>query len=175
MNKEFTITIILFIIIIIFIFFLTSPSSQFINRSVWHSPRRIIDFNLDGKGTSQQIIDIYSLSHTTHGIIFYFLFKFMNINPIIGFIIAIIIEFIWEIFENTTYIINKYRKNKAYKNYKGDSIVNVIGDLIFMVLGYYLSYNSEKYAIIYLIITEICLIPLNASFLILSLGSLINN
>ena len=44
-----------------------------------------------------------------------------------------------------------------------------------MILGYYLSYNSEKYVIIYLIVSEICLIPLNASFLILSLGSLINN
>jgi len=173
MKIEFNVTIISLIVIIIVIYLLTI--SKFMNRPLWHNPRRVIDFKLDGKETSQQVMDIYSLSHITHGIIFYFIFKLIKINLTTGFIISIILELIWEIFENTPYIINKYRKNKAYENYKGDSIVNMVGDLFFMILGYYLSFNSEKYAIIYLVVTEICLIPINASFLTLSIGSLMNS
>jgi hypothetical protein len=174
MHTEFKISILSLIVIIIVIYLMSSPTSEFMSRPVWHDPRRIIDFKLDGKGTSQQIMDIYSLSHITHGIILYFILKMVKINPTTGFIIAIIIESIWEIYENTPYIINKYRENKAYENYKGDSIVNMLGDLMSMMMGYYLSYNSKKYAIIYVILTEICLIPINANLLHLSFGSLMN-
>ena len=41
------------------------------------------------------------------------------------------------------------------------------------ILGYYLSYKSEKIAILYMIISEIILIPFKANFLYLSFGSLI--
>ena len=48
-------------------------------RPLWHDPKKIINFELDGKGTSQQILDIYSFSHITHGILFYFLIKHLNL------------------------------------------------------------------------------------------------
>ena len=120
MHGEFKFSIFMLIILIIILYLTTSPTSEFMSRPIWHDPQRIIDFKLDGKGTSQQIMDIYSLSHITHGIILYFIFKMVKINPTTGFIIAIILESMWEIYENTPYIINKYRENKAYENYKGD-------------------------------------------------------
>ena len=146
---------------------------EIFGRPLWHHPKKLINFELDGKGTSQQIFDIYSFSHITHGILFYFLLKYLNYNTINGLYITIILEILWEIFENTPYIINKYRQKKAFKNYKGDSIVNMIGDTIFTILGYYLSYKSEKIAILYMIISEIILMPFKANFLYLSFGSLI--
>ena len=79
----------------------------------------------------------------------------------------------WEIFENTPYIINKYRKRPEYENYEGDSIVNMIGDLACMIIGFYLSFKNKNVAIIYLVITELVLMPFGANFLHLSLGSLI--
>ena len=142
-------------------------------RPLWHNPKKLINFELDGKGTSQQIFDIYSFSHITHGILFYFLLKYLNYNTINGLYITIILEILWEIFENTPYIINKYRQKKAFKNYKGDSIVNMVGDTIFTILGYYLCYKSEKFAILYMFFSEIILIPFKANFLYLSFGSLI--
>ena len=142
-------------------------------RPLWHNPKKLINFELDGKGTSLLIFDIYSFCHITHGILFYFLLKYLNYNTVNGLYITIILEILWEIFENTPYIINKYRQKKAFKNYKGDSIVNMIGDTIFTILGYYLSYKSEKIAILYMIISEIILIPFKANFLYLSFGSLI--
>ena len=146
---------------------------EIFGRPLWHHPKKLINFELDGKGTSQQIFDIYSFSHITHGILFYFLLKYLNYNTINGLYITIILEILWEIFENTPYIINKYRQKKAFKNYKGDSVVNMVGDTILTILGYYLCYKSEKFAILYMFFSEIILMPFKANFLYLSFGSLI--
>jgi len=162
---------------LLILYFIPIENQKIFTRPIWHQPKKNIDFELDGKGTSQQFIDIYSLSHITHGILFYFLIQKTNI-PFFqknGLYIAILLELIWEIFENTPYIINKYRKKEEYKEYKGDSIVNIIGDTLCMILGYYLAHKSSKYALLYLLISEILLIPFKANFLHLSFGSLLEN
>ena len=140
-------------------------------RPVWHNPRKLISFALDGKDSSKQIFDIYSFSHATHGILFYFLFKYLKIKPLTGLYLFIMLEFLWEIFENTEYIIKKYRK--TYKQYEGDSIVNIIGDVIFTTIGYMLAWKKPTFSIIYLILSEIVLIPYKANFMHLSIGSLL--
>jgi len=139
-------------------------------RPIWHNPPKLISFALEGEDSSKQMFDIYSFSHATHGILFFFLFQYLNIKPIPGLYLAIFFEFLWEIFENTEYIIKKYRK--TYKQYEGDSIVNIIGDIIFTVLGYILASKNPKISIIYLILSEMLLIPYKANFLYLSIGSL---
>lgn len=169
----------LILLFLIFLYLLPYHISnrKILTRPIWHQPKKLIDFELDGSQTSQQVLDIYSLSHITHGILFYFLIQKTNI-PFFkknGLYIAIVLELIWEIFENTPYIINKYRKKEEYKEYKGDSIVNIIGDTLFMIFGYYLAHKSYKYALLYLIISEIVLIPFKANFLHLSFGSLLKN
>ena len=40
---------------------------------------------------------------------------------------SVVLELLWEILENSPFIVNRYRKNKEYANYTGDSIVNIIG------------------------------------------------
>ena len=141
-------------------------------RPLWNNPPKLISFELDGGDSSRQIFDIYSFSHATHGILFFFIFQYFKIRPILGLFLAIILEFLWEIFENTDYIIKKYRK--TYEKYEGDSIANIIGDIIFTIMGYIFALNYSKIAIIYLILSEIVLIPYKANFLHLSIGSLIN-
>ena len=162
-----------FFLLLLIICLITPSNLKLMCRPLWHAPKKIINFELDGKGTSQQILDIYSFSHITHGILFYFLIKYLNYNIKSGLGITIILETLWEIFENTPFIINKYRQKKAYKNYKGDSIVNMIGDIIFTIVGYYFAYKSPKLSLIYLVVSEILLTPLKANFLYLSFGSLI--
>ena len=164
-----------FFLLLLIIYLITPSNLKLMGRPLWHIPKKNINYKLDGKGTSQQILDIYSFSHITHGILFYFFIKYLNYNIINGLWIVMILETLWEIFENTPFIINKYRKKKAYKNYKGDSIVNMIGDLIFTILGYYLCYKSPRMAVIYLVVSEILLTPLKANFLYLSFGSLIKS
>jgi hypothetical protein len=162
------------IVIIIFILYLfPNKNSKLYGKPIWHKPKKIIDFKLDGKGTSQQLIDIYSLSHISHGIIFYFILQKINTRLISKFTIALLVELAWEIFENTPYVINKYRENEEYKDYHGDSIINIIGDIIFMSLGYYLAFMNKDISIYYLIISEIILYFFNANLLHLSFGSLL--
>ena len=71
--------------------------------------------------SSKELIDIYSFSHISHGILFYFIFQYFEINFLKGLYLTIILEFLWEIVENTDYIIKKYRK-KYDRDYDGDSI-----------------------------------------------------
>jgi hypothetical protein len=123
------------------------------------------------KNNSLQFIDIYSFSHISHGIIFYYIFHYIQIDILSGLYLTIILEFLWEMFENTDYIINKYRKN--YKNYHGDSNINIFGDIINTIIGYLFAYNLPYTSIIYLILSELLLIPYKASLFQLSVGGLI--
>ena len=177
MKQELLRSLSFFFILLLIICSITPSNFKLMGRPLWHDPKKIINFELDGKGTSQQILDIYSFSHITHGILFYFLIKHLNLfhGATTGLGVTIILETLWEIFENTPFIINKYRQKKAYKNYKGDSIVNMIGDIILTIVGYYFAYKSPKLSIIYLVVSEMLLTPLKANFLYLSFGSLIKS
>lgn len=139
-------------------------------RPLWHNPPKIISYSLNGGDADKQIFDIYSFSHVTHGIMFYFILRALKIEPMMGLYISIIVEILWEIIENTEYIIKKYRK--IYKSYEGDSIVNIIGDVICTMMGYLLTHIYPVVSIIYVIITEIVLYPYKASLLQLSIMQL---
>ena len=70
--------------------------------------------------------------------------------------IALLFETSWEIIENTPMIINKYRKeNKNSRDYPGDSIINSIGDIISMTIGFYLCWYNPNYGFIFLLLNEI--------------------
>ena len=139
-------------------------------RPLWHNPPKIISYSLNGGDADKQIFDIYSFSHVTHGIMFYFILRALKIEPMMGLYISIIVEILCEIIENTEYIIKKYKK--TYKLYEGDSIVNIIGDIICTIMGYLLTHTYPVVSIIYVIITEIVLYPYKASLLQLSIMQL---
>ena len=119
---------------------------------------------------SKNLFDIYSFSHISHGIFFYLFFKYLKVNFLTGLYLTIILEFLWEMFENTEFIICLYRKD--YGNYEGDSYLNIFGDIIATIIGYLFASKTIYGSILFLIISEIVLIPYKANFLQLSLGSL---
>ena len=123
--------------------------------------------------SSKGLIDIYSFSHISHGILFYFIFQYLQFDVLNGLYLTIILEFLWEMFENTDYIIKKYRKK--YRNYDGDSTINIIGDIIGTIIGYIFAYNLPYISIIYLVLSELLLVPYKANLLELSIGSLLKN
>tara|TARA_A100001015_G_scaffold320612_1_gene447633 strand:- start:5211 stop:5729 length:519 start_codon:yes stop_codon:yes gene_type:complete len=165
--------IIFLIIILILIYFFVPYNFKLFNRVVWTKNKRIINFKLNDKNTDKEIFDIYSFSHITHGVLLCYLLSLFSFNKNKIVIISIIIELIWEFFENTDYIINKYRKKDEYNNYDGDSIVNIIGDLISMIIGIIIYFKSKNFALIFIILLEIIFYPFNANFIKLSIGSLL--
>lgn len=114
-----------------------------------------------GSTTSQMFMDPYSLSHVLHGIVFFYGLQFFRKKLTMPwmFFIAILIEMAWEIFENTQFIINRYRTETASLNYFGDSILNSFGDIVSMFIGAWLSARlSWKFMLPFFIAIELIML-----------------
>lgn len=113
---------------------------------------------------SQHIADWYTFSHIIHGFLFYGLFWYIGnkLRPIsnvpigLRFLLAFFIERAWEIFENTDFIINRYREVTISLDYYGDSVINSVSDVLFMAVGFWLA----RYLPVWLIILFIILMEL---------------
>lgn len=83
-------------------------------------------------GNSQHIFDWYSPSHVIHGFIFYGLLWLVARRWSIGIrlVIATIVKAAWEIFENTPFIINRYREATISLDYYGDRVLNSSVDIL---------------------------------------------
>ena len=87
---------------------------------------------------SQHILDWYSPSHVLHGLVFYMALHFLLPRLNIGWrlLVAAAIEAAWEIIENTSWIIDKYREDTIALDYYGDSVLNSVSDMTMMVAGF---------------------------------------
>jgi Protein of unknown function (DUF2585) len=97
---------------------------------------------LDGAETSQHLTDWYSFSHVIHGFLLYaalwFLVERTGWRLALGarFLIATIVECGWEMLKNSSFIIDRYRETTMSLGYYGDSIVNSMGDILCMMVGF---------------------------------------
>jgi hypothetical protein len=88
--------------------------------------------------TSQMLADWYSLSHVVHGLLFYALLWLVARRwPVEWrFLAALVIEAAWEVTENTSLVIDRYRATTAALGYTGDSVINSLSDILMMALGF---------------------------------------
>ena len=88
--------------------------------------------------TSQHSFDPYSLTHVEHGLIFYWALAWLarRWSWQGRLVAATAIEAAWEMVENSPMVINRYRDATAALGYTGDSVVNVVGDVLACVLGF---------------------------------------
>ncbi len=103
---------------------------------------------------SQHILDWYSPSHVLHGLLFYMALHVLlpRIELASRLILAAAIEASWELIENTSWIIDKYRGDTISLNYYGDSVVNSVSDLSMMVAGFMIAARTPVWASVTLFI-----------------------
>jgi hypothetical protein len=87
---------------------------------------------------SQHLSDWYTFSHVIHGFGFFALLWLTGRRWPIGLrlVLATVLEASWEIFENTDFVINRYREATISLDYYGDSVINSVCDILAMTLGF---------------------------------------
>jgi hypothetical protein len=90
---------------------------------------------------SQQLVDWYSPSHLIHGLLFYGLLWLVarRVPLSLRALIALLFESGWEILENSPIIIDRYREATISLGYRGDSVINSMSDITFMLIGFALA------------------------------------
>ncbi len=108
---------------------------------------------------SQHLSDWYSPSHFIHGILFYALLSWLFAGGRFGtlsfgarFNLAVFLEVVWEIVENTDFIINRYREATIALDYFGDSVLNSTSDILFMIVGFFVAARLPVWLSVVLVI-----------------------
>ncbi len=99
---------------------------------------------------SQHIADWYTFSHVIHGFVFYGLGWLVLRRRSLGtrLVAATLLEAAWEIAENTDAVIQRYREATIALDYFGDSVLNSVSDIAFMVVGFLLAARLPVWATI---------------------------
>lgn len=100
-------------------------------------------WNIWSSHNSQHILDPYTFTHILHGVLEFWLIGlvFWKMPMAWRLVLAVFIESTWEVAENSSYIINRYREETISLDYFGDSIINSIADIIACASGFLLAYK----------------------------------
>ena len=90
-----------------------------------------------GSQTSQAFLDPYSFTHLLHGFAFAGLLLLLTRRMPTAWrlCLAIAMEAVWEVIENSEFVIQRYRKATAALGYHGDSVLNSMGDILCCAVG----------------------------------------
>ncbi len=120
--------------------------------------------------TSQQLLDPYSFTHVLHGFLFFWLMTLLFKRMPRGwqFWLALLLESVWEVFENTNFVINKYRTETAALGYQGDTIVNSLGDLACCLIGFLIAqrFGLRRSLIVFVLIEVVLTLWIHDSLLL---------
>lgn len=102
---------------------------------------RLWTSDVTSSDNSQHVADWYTFSHIIHGMIFFWLLHVIAPRLSLGWraVAAMAIEAAWEIVENSPWIIDRYREATIAAGYTGDSVLNSVFDIIWMLLGFWLA------------------------------------
>ncbi len=94
---------------------------------------------------SQHIIDPYAFTHVLHGVLEFWLIGlvFRRLPLSWRLFIAVLIESTWEVAENTSFVIERYRTVTLSLDYFGDSIINSLADIVCCATGFTIAYKLK--------------------------------
>jgi hypothetical protein len=112
---------------------------------LWHG-------DVTSSENSQHIADWYTFTHIIHG------FGLYGILWLVGrgwslelrFLLALLTEVGWEMFENTDFVIQRYREDTIARGYYGDSAINAEVDVLAFIVGFALAARLPVWATIVL-------------------------
>ena len=133
--------------------------------------------DINSEHNSQFLLDPYTFTHVIHGVLLYALVTvvFRRASLATRLLIAIALECGWEVLENTSFIIDRYRAETISLNYYGDSIVNSLGDILACIAGVLLAARlPRRVTIIGVVAIEIILLVWTRDNLTLNIIMLIH-
>lgn len=110
---------------------------------------------------SQHLLDAYSFTHVLHGVLFFWLIYWLAPGRRwqTQLLAATAFEAVWELFENTNFVIDRYREATAALGYNGDTVVNSLGDILCCIAGFLIARRvGWRKSIIVFAVFEIILI-----------------
>ena len=132
-------------------------------RTWWCSCQQLFPWagNIWSPHNSQHLFDPYAFTHILHG--FAFCWVLMLVVPRMAaswrLALATLLEAAWEVFENTEFVIQRYREETAALGYNGDSIFNSFGDILTCIVGFLIAQRlGFKRSVLVFVATEIVLI-----------------
>lgn len=85
-----------------------------------------------GAHNSQHFLDPYSVTHLLHGVVFWWMLMPVaaRVSAQWRLLAGVSLEALWEVAENSAWVIDRYRTTTAARGYIGDSVLNSLGDLV---------------------------------------------
>lgn len=125
---------------------------------------------------SQHLLDPYSFTHVLHGVLFFAVLQLLpaRFGTKARFLIAIVLECLWEILENSPIIIDRYRTATISLDYYGDAILNSVSDIVACGLGFWLAASLRWWwSVAFVIAVELLLLMTIRDCLVLNIIMLV--
>jgi len=125
---------------------------------------------------SQHLLDPYSFTHVLHGFVLCWLLALCIPRAPWAWrlCLALSLEAVWEVFENTEFVIQRYRDATAALGYHGDAIVNSLGDILICGIGFMIARQLRFWrSLLVFVVMELALIVWIRDSLILEVLMLI--
>jgi hypothetical protein len=111
----------------------------------WRSCHHLLVWSGDpwSSDNSQHVLDAYSFTHVLHGFLLCGLLALMVpcLSAVWRLWLAVSIEAVWEVIENSEFVIRRYREQTAALGYHGDTVVNSLGDILVCGVGFVLAHR----------------------------------
>lgn len=90
---------------------------------------------------SQHLLDPYSFTHVLHGFILCGLLALVvpRVPAVWRLWLAVSVEALWEVVENSEFVIRRYREETAALGYTGDTVLNSLADIVLCGIGFALA------------------------------------